>query len=167
MADIELTPEEDAIYRQLLTYYAMGDVATEDVDGYIYDGVRMKGTFEGTSKFADRIKSLVDDAGELPDVNEETALERIGQKIDAVGPTLPPKPALRDIQRKVAINQGREKGRKVTRSLLGILPASLAAEVGARASEPGTGKYEGGKKKTRKSKKTRKIRKTRKYSRRR
>lgn len=163
MADIELTPEEDAIYQQLLTYYAMGDVATEDVDGYIYDAIRMKGRFEGTSKFADRIKELVESADDLPDVNEERAIERIGQKIDAVGPTLPPKPALRDIQRKVAMRQGRD----VTRGLLGKLPASLAAEVGVRATKASTGRYEGGKKKTRKSKKTRKIRKTRKYSRRR
>lgn len=160
---MELTPEEDAIYQQLLTYYAMGDVATEDVEGYIYDGIRMSGTFEGTSKFADRIKELVDSAEELPDVDGETALERIGQKIEAVGPTLPPKPSVRDIQKKVAMRQGRD----ATRGLIGKLPASLAVEIGKRAA---TGKYEGGKKKTRKSKKTRqprKLRKTRKYSRRR
>lgn len=159
MADIELTPEEDAIYQQLLTYYAMGDVATEDVDGYIYDSIRMKGRFEGTSKFADRIKELVESADDLPDVNEERAIERIGQKIEAVGPTLPPKPSARDIRQGLAKKERRGVA-------VGLTPGISSGPAAIVAQFAATGKKTGGKTRKGKSKPKRKTRKTRKYSRR-
>ena len=157
---MELTPEEDAIYRELLQYYRMGDVATEDVEGYIIDAIRMRGRFEGTSKFANRIKELVDSAEYLPDVDGETALQRISEKIRTVAPTLPPKPTLQQVQRGIKTRGERIKFKETTKSLLGNLPLALATKVSAMNLE------KGGKRKTRKSKQ-RKIRKTRKYSRRR
>ena len=158
---MELTPEEDAIYSELLQYYRMGDVATEDVEMSITYAIRERDSYEGTSKFANRIRELVDSAEDLPDVDGETALERISEKIARTAPTLPPKPKLADIRKKVALRQGRD----VIRSLGPKLPFGVAAKI---AKEASTGKYEGGKtRKSKKTRQTRKLRKTRKYSRRR
>lgn len=157
---MELTPEEDAIYSELLQYYRMGDVATEDVEGYIVDAIRMKGRFEGTSKFANRIKELVDSAEDLPDVDGETALQRISEKITVVAPTLPPKPTLQQVQKGIKTRGERIKFKETTKSLREKLPLALATKVAAMNLE------KGGKRKTRKSKQ-RQTRKTRRYSRRR
>ncbi len=86
MADIQLTDEEKQIYRDLKRYYDMGDVATEDVEQYITDAIRMRGTYEGTSRFADEIKALVDAASELPEVDGAMALERISEKLASAVP---------------------------------------------------------------------------------
>lgn len=155
-----LTPEEDAIYSELLAYYRMGDVATEDVEAYIVDAIRMKGTFEGTSKFANRIKELVDSAEDLPDVDGERAIERISEKIAVVAPTLPPKPTLQQVQKGIKTRGERIKFKETTKSLLGKLPLAVATKVAAMGLE------KGGNRKTRKSTR-RQTKKTRKYSRRR
>lgn len=160
MADIQLTPEEDVIYQQLLTYYAMGDVATEDVEGYIYDGIRMRGRFEGTSIFADRIEALVNDAQELPEVDGESALERIGEKIEAVGPTLPSKPTVGEIRQGLAKKERRGVA-------VGLTPGISSGPAAIVAQFAATGKKTGGKTRKGKSKsKSKQLRKTRKYSRR-
>ena len=154
---MELTPEEDAIYSELLQYYRMGDVAAEDVEGYIIDAIRMKGRFEGTSKFANRIKGLVESAEDLPDVDDDRAIERISEKIEEVAPTLPPKPTLQQIQKGL-------KKKELRGVAVGLTPGISSGPAAIVAQYAATGKKTGGK--TRKSKR-RQTRKNRKYSRRR